>query len=94
MKIIQDHTEIDMPETIEVISAKYERDYDLKISFNDGTVRLIDFKPFLSKSLHPSIKKYQDKNLFRQFKIASGNINWNDFDLIFPIEDLYKGEIL
>ena len=94
MKIIHDYSETQLEDIIEVISANYIGDYAIRVSFNDGTVRLIDFKPFLSKSLHPSIKKYQDKNLFRQFKIASGNINWNDFDLIFPIEDLYKGEIL
>ena len=48
---------------------------------------------FLSKSFHPSISKYLDENLFRNFEIKDGNLNWNDYDLIFPVYDLYEGNI-
>jgi hypothetical protein len=94
MKITQDYTEADRGETIEVVSAEYKHDYDLKVTFSDGIETLIDFRPFLSKSLNPSIAKYRDKNLFRNFEIVSGNLNWNDYDLIFPVEDLYQGKII
>ena len=93
MRITQDYVEIDLSNPVEVVSAEYKKDYALKVLFSDGTEKVIDFKPFLSRSLHPSIAKYQDKSLFANFKIVSGNLNWNDFDLIFPIEDLYNGEI-
>ena len=78
---------------LKIDSAKYLSDYAIRIRFNDGNERLVDFKPFLSKSLHPSIKKYLDESKFSSFSLADGNLNWNDFDLIFPISDLYKGQI-
>jgi uncharacterized protein DUF2442 len=93
MKIVQDYTAVNVPD-VEIISAEYRGDYKVGVSFSDGTVRLIDFQPFLSKSFHPSISKYLDKSLFEQFKITNGNLNWNDYDLIFPVEDLYKGKII
>jgi hypothetical protein len=80
-------------DSIEVKSANYIGDYAIRISFNDGNEKLVDFKPFLTKSLHPAIAKYLKEDLFKQFKIINGNLNWNDFDLIFPIHDLYEGVI-
>jgi len=79
--------------SIEVENAKYIGDYTLRILFNDGSEKLVDFKPFLSRAIHPSIKKYLQENIFKKFKITDGNLNWNDYDLIFPISDLYKGHI-
>ena len=92
MRIIEEYTDF-QPELIEIKSAKYIGDFAIRITFNDGSNRLIDFKPFLESSLHPSIRKYLKVNKFLQFKIVGGNLNWNDYDLIFPIDDLYKGNI-
>ena len=77
----------------EVQSAKYIGDFAIRIFFNDGTERLVDFKPFLEKSLHPSVRKYLDEALFKQFQIHEGNLNWFDYDLIFPVSDLYEGYV-
>ena len=73
---------------LKIDSAKYLSDYAIRIIFNDGNERLVDFKSFLSKSLHPSIKKYLDESKFSSFSLTDGNLNWNDYDLIFPISDL------
>jgi len=78
---------------IEVKEARYIGDFAIRIFFNDGSERLVDFKPFLSNSVHPSIKKYLHEKKFRQFEIKDGNLNWNDYDLIFPVSDLYAGSI-
>ena len=80
-------------ELTRIDSAKYIGDYAIRIQFNDGNEKLVDFKPFLSKSLHPSIKKYLKEKLFAKYQIIDGNLNWNDYDLIFPIQDLYNGRI-
>lgn len=93
MKIVQDYNISKATDIIEVASANYVGDYAIRISFTDGNEKLVDFKPFLTKSLHPSISKYLKEDLFRQFKISNGNLNWNDYDLIFPIHNLYKGII-
>jgi len=38
-------------------------------------------------------RKYLDKKLFRKFKIDYGDIIWNDYEMCFPIWDLYEGKI-
>jgi hypothetical protein len=93
MKIIHDYNETNLTDVLEVVAATYIGDYAIRIFFNNETERLVDFKPFLIKSMHPSVSKYLDENIFKQFKISEGNLNWNDYDLIFPIHDLYEGLI-
>ncbi|MGF1585970.1 MAG: DUF2442 domain-containing protein [Bacteroidales bacterium] len=78
---------------LKIDSAKYLSDYAIRIRFSDGTEKLVDFKPFLLKALHPSVKKYLDEKKFKNFIVIDGNLNWNDYELIFPIWDLYNGKI-
>ena len=78
---------------IEITDVKYVDGYRLQIAFDDGVVRVVDFGPFLSKSYHPAIRRYLDKRRFKKFSFDRGDLHWNDFDLIFPLADLYAGEI-
>jgi hypothetical protein len=80
-------------QTISINVAQYVDGYKLQLLFNDGTKRLVDFEPFLSKSKHPDVRKYLNLNNFKSFSIVDGDLDWNDFELCFPIYDLYKGEI-
>jgi hypothetical protein len=92
MRIVEDYNEV-LVDSIEINSAVYIGDYAIRLFFNDGVCKLVDFKSFLEKSSHPSIKKYLDESKFKEFLIVDGNLNWNDYDLIFPIADLYEGVI-
>jgi hypothetical protein len=92
MKITIDYNQPE-EKTLAINSAKYVGDYAIRIEFNDGNEKLVDFKPFLTKSLHPSIKKYINEALFANFQIIDGNLNWNDYDMIFPVWDLYNGKV-
>lgn len=92
MKIIEEYSDFQI-DLIAIESANYISDYAVRLSFSDGTSQLVDFKPFLENALHPSIRKYLDENKFKQFEIVDGNLNWNNYDLIFPIDDLYQGKI-
>jgi hypothetical protein len=92
MRITEEYNNLPV-DLIEIKSANYIGDFAIRVFFNDGFNRLVDFKPFLESSLHPSIHKYLDETLFIQFKISDGNLNWNDYDMIFPIGDLYEGKI-
>ncbi len=38
-------------------------------------------------------RKYLDKKLFRNYKIEYGDIVWNDYEICFPILDLYEGRV-
>lgn len=78
---------------IQISQAEYVDGLRLRIAFDDGTERIVDFEPFLLKSLHPDIRKYRDKRRFRKFSVDRGHLHWNDYDLIFPIADLYAGHI-
>lgn len=71
---------------------KYLGDFVLLIHFNDGTSQKINFKSFLFTSHHPDIRKYQDETLFLNYAITDGDLQWNDYELCFPIEDLYENQ--
>lgn len=79
---------------IKIESAKYISDHKLEITFSDNTVKIVDFQLFLIENPHPQWSKYEKIENFKKFKIENGNIVWGkDWDLIFPISQLYKGNI-
>ena len=79
---------------IHIEKATYTEGYKVELQFNDKTTQIVDFENFLVKHPHPVYDKYRDIQLFKKFKIESGNIVWGEnWDLIFPITQLYKGKI-
>jgi hypothetical protein len=78
---------------ISIISAVYIGDYRIKLLFSDGIEKEIDFGIFLRNAKNPMARKYLDKKLFRKFNIEYGDIIWNDYEMCFPIWDLYEGKI-
>jgi hypothetical protein len=65
-------------------------DYQLKLTFDDGAQQVIDFKPFLAESLHPDICAWLDKAKFDQYRLCDGELIWGDYELCFPMIDLYR----
>jgi hypothetical protein len=81
-------------ETISIIKAEYVGNLSVKIRFDDDTVRVIDVGAFIRQHPHNQYNKYLQEKNFLNFKIENGNIVWgDDWDLIFPIEQLYAGKI-
>jgi hypothetical protein len=78
---------------ISIIRAEYTAEYRIILTFSDGIEKEIDFGPFLRNAKNPMARKYLDKKLFRNFKIKYGDIIWNDYEMCFPIWDLYEGKI-
>lgn len=93
MKFTVLNTEDNLNKPLNIINAKNLGNYTILIEFNDGIEKFVDFSTFISKSQHKSIQKYLDKTLFNSFQIVDGNLNWNDYDMIFPLADLYEGTI-
>ena len=91
MKIVADRSR--PKKVIKIVEAKYLKDLVLRITFTDGSEQAVDFKKFLHTATHPDIKKYLKESNFKKYKIDAGNLNWNDYDLIFPVEHLYRGDI-
>ncbi len=69
-------------------------DFKLELEFNDKTRQVVYFYPFLSSSLNPLIRKYLAPEEFLKFEINEGDLEWNDYDLCFPIADLYENQIV
>ncbi len=83
-----------MNTAIEILSAKYVKQYCIELTFSDAKKEIVDFGKFLNKCSHPQHNKYKELRFFKQFKIESGNIVWGEnWDMIFPIEQLYHGKI-
>ena len=80
-------------EIINILKAEYLDDYKIKIHFSTNVQQVVDFEPFLRSHKHPDIQKYLDKELFKKFSIFNCNLNWNDFDMIFPISDLLNNSL-
>ncbi len=82
-----------MKKILSVVSAKYVNKLRLEVSFNDGLIQIIDFADFLQQTKLPDLKKFRKASSFKNFKIINGNVMWGDFEMIFPVEDLYKNKI-
>jgi hypothetical protein len=78
---------------LEIAEAKYVSGYKIRLTFNDETVRVMDFEPFLRKARNPDLAQYRQIKRFKQFRLHYGDLLWGDYEMIFPIIDLYEGKL-
>ncbi len=78
---------------LEIVQAEYVSGYKIRLTFNDEMVRVMDFEPFLRRAMNPDITKYRQLRNFKKFHLHYGDLMWGDFDMIFPIMDLYRGTL-
>ena len=78
---------------IDITMAEYVEGYKLRLLFSNNKERIVDFEPFLQKSLNLMIRKYLNLDDFQSFTVENGDLFWNDYDLCFPIADLYEDRI-
>lgn len=78
---------------IQLIAAEQVGDLQLRLNFSDGREQTIDFRPFLSHSQHPDLHAYLDPECFGAFRIEHGDLVWGDYDLCFPVIDLYRNDL-
>ncbi len=83
-----------IPATLNITAVEQVGDYALRLSFDDATVQTLDFKTFLSLSRHPDIRAYLNPARFAAFRIEYGELVWGDYDLCFPIADLYQNRLM
>jgi len=81
------------PKVVQIESARFVAPCKLHLQFDDGHENTVDFGPFLKNSEHPSLRAYLDLKRFKNFTVEDGVLHWNDFDLVFPMADLYEGKI-
>lgn len=78
---------------ISIQKAEYKDSFKIAMLFSDGIERTVDFESFLKQAKNPMTKKYLNKELFKSFKVENGDLVWNDYEMCFPIWDLYEGKI-
>lgn len=82
-----------MKQAININSAEFLGDYRIDLKFDDGKQQIVDFKGFLMRSMHPDIRVYLDVTKFSDFRIEYGELVWGDYDLCFPVIDLYLNRL-
>ena len=81
------------PELINIIRVTFVDGYRLLLDFDDSTSQTIDFEPFLSRSQHPSIRSFLTPKTFSAYRLEHGELVWGDYELCFPMADLYRNAI-
>jgi hypothetical protein len=69
-----------------VISATYNGDHRIRLGFADGTVKTVDFRPWLRG---PVFQPLHDPAYFRRFFLEAGTVVWPNGADIAP-ETLYE----
>ncbi len=82
-----------MPRVVQIETVHRISGYKLNLRFSDGHESTVDFGPFLKAATHPAIRAYLDLKRFKNYTLEDGVLHWNDFDLVFPMADLYAGRI-
>ncbi len=80
-------------EVIQIEKAKYLDGHKVQLYFSDGKKRIIDFKEFLLKAKNPMTTQFLNLKKFKKFKVVYGDLLWGDYEMCFPIFDLYEGKI-
>lgn len=78
---------------INIVSAEQAGAYAIYLKFDDGTAQTVDFGPFLMHAIHPDIRAWLEPSRFATFRIEHGELVWGDYDLCFPIHELYRNQI-
>lgn len=77
-----------------VQSVRHQGGHVLELTFNDGHVQCVDFAPFILSDGHPDYERYALVDEFLRFEIVDGNLNWDDYSMVFPVEDLYRNTLI
>jgi len=83
-----------MKDDLKVVSAWHVTGHVLRITFNDGHKSTVDFGKFIFATGNPLYEVYKDKSHFLTYDILHGNLNWDDYTMIFSVEDLYTNKIV
>ena len=78
---------------VAVADARDFAGHRIRLTFNDETVRVVDFGRFLAKAQNPDITDFRAIRKFKNFTVNDGNIVWGDYQMIIPVADLYRGEL-
>ena len=73
-----------------IISAEYLGDYLLKLTFNDGAVKIFDGKDIITKPLYQVL---QSQAVFQRFELDGWTVSWENGKIDIAPEYLYEHAI-
>lgn len=73
------------PIILKIVAAEYIGDMKLRLTFNDGAVRICDFSPLAQKGI---CVKLQNPAYFKNFTLDPFTVDWNN-EIGFAPEYLY-----
>ena len=76
---------------VNIVQAEPAGGYRLGLTFSDSHKTLVDLAPILERSLNPQTRQFLDAERFLSFRLEWGNLVWGDYEMCFPIEELYEG---
>ena len=74
----------------QIINVEPTKDYKLILTFYDGTKKIFDFLPMLSKAINKPLRNIK---LFMKAKVHHNTVMWND-DLDLCPEYLYENSTI
>lgn len=75
---------------LKIVNAGYVKDYILRLTFNNGEIRLMDFLPLMEKGV---CRKLRDMDYFKSFTLDPFTVDWNN-EIGFAPRFLYERSIL
>ncbi len=75
---------------LKIVDAEYVEDYILRLTFNNGEVRLMDFSSLMEKGV---CRKLRDLDYFKSFTLDPFTVDWNN-EIGFAPRFLYERSIL
>jgi hypothetical protein len=70
-----------------VIDGRHIKGYTIEVKFNDGTIRLVDFKPYVDRG--GIFSELRDEEYFKKFFIDLNTVCWPNGADVAP-ERLYE----
>ena len=71
---------------LKVIGVEYFKDYTLKLTFNNGEKRAVDFTPLMQNGI---CRKLQNIEYFKKFTLDPFTVDWNN-EIGFAPQYLYE----
>lgn len=75
-------------QTVRVVEAEYVKAHQIRVTFNDGTAKTVDFSRWLQGEVFEPLTS---KREFRRFFVAGGTVCWPNGADIAP-ETLYSSK--
>jgi hypothetical protein len=78
---------------VNIVQVEPAGEYRLWLTFSDKQRSLVDLAPVIKRSMNPQTRQFLNMERFLSFRLEWGNIVWGDYEMCFPIEELYEGRM-